>query len=70
MISLYSVLLMKNNRSVTKIKEKHDIQEKSFSLTLLSKDDIRKAIKSLSINKVFPIEDILIKILKNSIHIY
>ena len=61
---------MKNNRSVTKIKEKHDIQEKSFSLTLLSKDDIRKAIKSLSINKVFPIEDILIKILKNSIHIY
>ena len=70
MISLYSVLLMKNNRSVTKIKEKHDIQEKSFSFTLLSKDDIRKAIKSLSINKIFPIEDILIKILKNSIHIY
>ena len=46
MISLYSVLLMKNNKSVTKIKEKHDIQEKSFSFTLLSKDIPIKILKN------------------------
>ena len=60
----------KNNESVIKIKEKYDTQENSFSLTLFSKEDILKAIKSLSSNKASPIEDIPINILKNSIHIY
>ena len=60
----------KNNESVIKIKEKYDTQENSFSLTLFSKEDILKAIKSLSSNKASLIEDIPIKILKNSIHIY
>ena len=56
--------------SVIKIKEKYITQENSFSFTLFSKEDIVKAIKSLSSNKASPIEDIPIKILKNSIHIY
>ena len=56
----------KNNESVIKIKEKFDTQEDSFSITLFSKEDILKAIKSLSSNKASPIEDIPIKILKNS----
>ena len=60
----------KNNESVTKIKEKYDTQGNSFSLTLFSKEKILKAIKSLSSNKGSPVEDILIKILKNSINIY
>ena len=60
----------RNNESVIKIKEKYDTQENSFSLTLFSKEDILKAIKSLSSNKASPIEDIPINILKNSIHIY
>ena len=53
-----------NNESVTKIKEKYKTQENSLSLTLFSKEDILKAIKSLSSNKASPIEDIPIKILK------
>ena len=60
----------KNNESVIKIKEKYNTQENSFSLTLFSKEDILKAIKSLSSNKASLIEDIPIKTLENSIHIY
>ena len=60
----------KNNESVIKIKEMHDTQENLFSFTLFSKEDILKAMKSLSSNKASPTEDIPIKILKNSIHIY
>ena len=56
--------------SVIKIKKNYITQENSFSFTLFSKEDIVKAIKSLSSNKASPIEDIPIKILKNSIHIY
>ena len=69
--SLFSITeYFKNNESVIKIKEKYDTQENSFSFTLLSKEDIIKAIKSLSSNKASPIEDIPIEILKNSTHIY
>ena len=57
----------KNNEGVIKIKEKYDSQENSFSFTLFSKEYIVKATKSLSNNKASPIEDIPIKILKNSI---
>ena len=60
----------KNNESVTKIKEKYNTQENSFSFNLFSNEDILKAIKSLSSYKASPIEDIPIKTLKNSIHIY
>ena len=59
----------KNNESVIKIKEKYNTQENSFSFTVLSKEGITKAIKSLSSNKTSPIEDMPNKILKNSIHI-
>ena len=69
--SLFSITdYFKNNGSVIRIKEKHDTQENSFLFTLFSKEDILKAIKSLSSNKASPIEDIPIEILKNSIHIY
>ena len=71
MISLYYITdFFKNNESVIKIKEKYNTQENSFSLTLFSKEDILKAIKSLSSNKASLIEDIPIKTLENSIHIY
>ena len=53
-----------------KIKENYHAQENSYSFTFLSKEDILKAKKSRSSNKVSPTEDIPIKILKNSIHIY
>ena len=56
--------------SVIKIKEKYITQENSFSFTLFSKEDIVKAIKSLSSNKASPTEDIPIKILKSLIRIY
>ena len=69
--SLFSITdYFKNNESVIKIKEKYNIQENSFSFTLFSKEDILKAIKSVSSTKVSATEDIHIKILKNSIHIY
>ena len=69
--SLFSITdYFKNNESVIKIKEKYNTQENSFSFTPFSKEDILKAIKSLSSNKASLIEDIPIKILKNSIHIY
>ena len=69
--SLFSITdYFENDESVIKIKEKYDTQANSFSLTLFSKEDILKAIKSLSSNKESPIENIPIKILKNSIHIY
>ena len=69
--SLFSITdYFKNNESVIKIKEKYNTQENSFSFTLFSKEDILKAIKSLSSNKSSAIEDISIEILKNSIHIY
>ena len=72
--SLFSITdYFKNNGNVIKIKEKYNIQEKSFSFTLLSKENIIKAIKSLSSNKASSVnvsEDIPFKILKNSIHIY
>ena len=68
--SLFSITdYFKNNESVIKIKEKYDSQENSLSFNLCSKEDILKAIKSLSSNKASPIEDIPIKILKNSIHL-
>ena len=71
MISLYYITdFFKNNESVIKIKEKYNTQENSFSFTLFSKEDILKAIKSLSSNKASPIGDISTKILKNLIHIY
>ena len=60
----------KSNESVIKTKEKDVTQENSFSFTLFSKEDILKAIKSLSSNEASPIDDIPINILKNSIHIY
>ena len=60
----------KNNDSVIKLKEKYNTQENSFSFTLFSKKYILKAIKSLSSNKASPFDDILIKALKHSIHIY
>ena len=53
-----------NNERVIKITEKYNTQENSFSFTLLSKEDIIKAIKSLSSNNASPIEDIPIQILK------
>ena len=53
-----------------KVKEKYDAQENAFSFALFSKEDILKAITSLSSNKTSPIEDISIKIFKNLIHIY
>ena len=66
--SLFSITnYFKNNESVIKIKEKYNTQENSFSF---SKEDILKAIKSLSSYKASLIKDIPIKILKNSIHIY
>ena len=69
--SLFSITdYFKNNESEIKIKKKCNTQENSFSFTLFSKEDILKAIKSLSSNKASPIENIPIKILKNSIHIY
>ena len=69
--SLFSITdYFKNNESVIKIKERYNTQENSFSFTPFSKEDILKAIKSLSSNKASLIEDIPIKILKNSIHIY
>ena len=69
--SLFSITdYFKKNESVIKIKEKYNTQQNSFSCTLFSKEDILKAIKSLSSNKASPTEDIPIKILKNSIHIY
>ena len=68
--SLFTITdYFKNNKSVIKIKE-NNTRENSFSFTLFSKEDIRKAIKSLSSNKASLIEDIPIKILKNSIHVY
>ena len=67
--SLFSITdYFKNNENIIKIKEKYDTQENSFSFTLFPKEDILKAIKSLLSNKASPIGDILIKILKNSIH--
>ena len=67
--SLFSINdYFKNNESVIKIKEKYNTQENSFSFILFSKEDILKAIKSS--NKASLIEDIPIKILKNSINIY
>ena len=60
----------KNNESVIKIKENYNTQGNSFSFTPFSKEDILKAIKSLSSNTASPIEDISIKILKNSIAVY
>ena len=69
--ALFSITdYFKNNESVIKIKEKYNTQENSFSFTLFSKEDILKAIKSLSSNKASPIEDIPIKILKSLIRIY
>ena len=59
-----------NNESVIKIKEKYDTQQNSFALILFSKEDIFKATESVSSNKASPINNIPIKILKNSIHIY
>ena len=41
-----------------------------FHLLCFQKEDILKAIKSLSSNKTSPTEDIPIKISKGSIHIY
>ena len=68
--SLFSITdYFKNNVCVIKTKEKYDAQENSFSFTLFSKEDILKVIKSLSSYKASPIEDMPIKILKNSIHI-
>ena len=59
--SLFSITdYFKNNESVIKIKEKYNTQENSFSFTLFSKEDILKAIKSLSSNKASLIEDIRI----------
>ena len=60
----------KNNDSVIKIKEKYNTQENPFSFTSFSKEDILKAIKFLSSNKASPFDDIPIKALKHSIHIY
>ena len=69
--SLFSITdYFKNNESEIKIKEKCNTQDNSFSFTLFSKEDILKPIKSLSSNKASPVEDIPIRILKNSIHIY
>ena len=69
--SLFSITdYFKNSKRARKIKEKYDTQENSFSFTLFPKEEILKAIRSLSSNKISPIEDILIKILKNPIHIY
>ena len=59
----------KNNESVIKIKDKYNTRENSFSFTLFSKEDILKAIKSLSSSKASQNEDIPISILRNSIHI-
>ena len=39
------------DESVIKIKEKSNTQQNSFSFTFFSKEDILKAIKSLSSNK-------------------
>ena len=62
--SLFSITdYFKNNETVIKIKEKYNTQENSFSFTLFSKEDILKAIKSLTSNKASLIEDIPIKIL-------
>ena len=60
----------KENESVIKIKEKCDTQDNSFSFALFSEEYILKAIKSPSRNKASQIEDIPIKILKNSIDLY
>ena len=69
--SLFSLTdYLKNNGSVIKIKENYDSQENSFSFTFFSKGNIPKVIKSLSSNIASPVEDIPIKILKNSMHIY
>ena len=69
--SLFSITdYFKSNESVIKMKEEYNTQENSFSFTLFSKEDILKAMKSLSSNKASLFEDIPIRILKNSIHIY
>ena len=57
------------NESVIKIKEKCDTQDNSFSFALFSEEYILKA-KSPSRNKASQIEDIPIKILKNSIDLF
>ena len=59
----------KNNESVIKVKEKYDTQENLLLFTLFSKEDL-KAIISLPSNKASPFDDIPIKMLNNSIHIY
>ena len=51
MVSLHLILLITS-------KEKYNTQENSFSFTPFSKEDTLKAIKSLSSNKVSPMEDI------------
>ena len=52
----------KSNESVIKIKEKYDTHKNSFSFTLFSKEDILKAVKSLSSYKASPNDEIPIKI--------
>ena len=52
------------------MREEYDTQESSFLLTLFSKNDILKAIKSLFSNNPSSFDDIRIMILKNSIQIY
>ena len=70
-LSLFCITdYFKNNESVIKIKENYNTQGNSFSFTPFLKEDILKAIKSLSSNTASPIEDIPIKILKNSIDVY
>ena len=64
------ILKWQYNESIRKVQWKYNTQEDSFSFTLFSKEDILKAIESLSSNKASLIENIPITILKNSIHIY
>lgn len=61
---------LKSNVSVIKTKEKYNTQEKSFSFPFISKSNFLTATKSLPCNKVSPFDDILIAVLKYSIHAY
>ena len=60
-----SIELIKDNDGAKKVKEKYDDEENLFSLTLFSKENLLKAIKSLPNNKVSFFDDSLINVLKN-----
>ena len=60
-----SIEQINDNDGAKKIKEKYDDKENLFPVTLLSKENLLKAIKSLPNNKVSLFNGSLINVLKN-----